>query len=173
MNKKILVVTITLLFGVMMVTPVMADPTKGQKVPATLSFGDSSTEPGTANSAGNTMHGQMTVIWEIAIDIDGVPTYTGTAFAERYSVNVAVEGKMTNIVFKEVYDIEIDDADGGFVGSVRILMRIFPGMPPTILGKAHVLLVGYGDFEGQTLNVGHHWGAFGGGIAWDGYLLKP
>ena len=45
--------------------------------------------------------------------------------------------------------------------------------PPTILGKAHVLLVGYGDFEGQTLNVGHHWGVFGGGIAWDGYLLKP
>jgi hypothetical protein len=173
MNKKILGIAVVLLAMAILATPVIADPTKGQKVPATLRFGDSSPAPGTSKTAGNTMHGQMTVIWQIEIDIDGVPTYTGTAVAERYSVNVAVEGKMTNIVFKEVYTIEIDDADGGFVGSVRILMRMFPGMPPTILGKAHVLLVGYGDFEGQTLNVGHHWSAFSGGIAWDGYLLKP
>lgn len=172
MNKKVLGIAVVLLAVAMLATPVMADPTKGQKVPATLRFGDSSTEPGTAKPAGNTMHGQTTVTWEIAIDIDGVPTHTGTAFAERYSVQVAVEGKMTNIILKEVYTIEINEEDGGFVGSVQILMRIFPGMPPSIFGKAHALLVGYGAFEGQTLNVGHPWDSFSG-IAWDGYLLKP
>jgi hypothetical protein len=44
---------------------------------------------------------------------------------------------------------------------------------PNWMGKAHGLLIGYGDFEGQTINAGHKWQAPTGEIVWTGYLLKP
>jgi len=150
---------------------VMAEPTQGQKVPITITWTSISTVPDVPKIVGNTVHNHGVITWGVAINIDYVPTYTGIAIADRYVV-ITVQKDGANMKMKEVYDMSIDGEDGGFVGSALILME---GVMPTggwEKSKAHGLLNGYGAFEGQTINAGHHW-APPGPIVWTGYLLKP
>ena len=67
-------------------------------------------------------------------------------------------------------------ADAGFVGNGKVILYGVVQVGPSIswvggIGKG--LFHGTGAFEGQTLNFNSNWRLFGGGIVWDGYLLKP
>lgn len=169
MKKKILATMFVLVIAALMIAPVLAAPTN-QKVPITIYWtaGPTTPEPGYPKLTGIVTHGHATLTWTVSIEVDGVPTYTGTAFTHRYVISVPQkEGRI--VKFKEVYEMEINEATGGFVGSSLILMDGLYGPSPR--AKAHGLLQGYGDFEGQTINAGHHWTPMGPPTWW-GYLLK-
>ena len=169
-KSKVLVIAVAFLAVAILATPVLAAPTN-KKVPITIywtQMGPPTPEPGFPKDTGIVRHGHATLTWGVEIEIDGVPTYTGTAFTHRYVVNVPQKDG-NKISFREVYEMEINEADGGFVGSALILMDGIYGDSPK--AKAHGLLQGYGDFEGQTINAGHHWVPMGPPM-WEGYLLK-
>ena len=176
LNRKILGICVVLLAVAMLATPVLAAPTNGQKVPITIHFANQQTTYTSEEITGNVIHRTADVTYDIAIDVDGVPTYTGTASALRNILIVPREVGV-DLVLQDDYVFMIDDEEGTFEGSALILLKgyIAPTQttPPDYeRGKAHALLQGTGGFEGQTINAGHHWVPFGA-ISWSGYLLKP
>jgi hypothetical protein len=166
-KKKILGVFGCLLIVAMLTTPVFADPTKGQKASITLRW--FRTDRLTVDEwwSNGVRHRHVHVWWNVVLEIDGGPTLLGTAFTERDAVRV-MQSDGPNNVLNDYYMLTFDG--GGFEGNALILTQNVG--TPTFRVKAHGLLMGTGDFEGQTINAGHHWVA-GGPPVWTGYLLKP
>jgi hypothetical protein len=171
MNKKILMLLITVLAVAMLVTPVISKPTKGKKVAVTLYFSNQESEPIEIRETGNVEHRHGHVNWTLMLDFKNGTTLMGEAIDVQRYVLVVPQPNGNKIVFREQYEMWFPSAGGGFEGMANIQMDGI-GNPPMI-GRAHALLHGTGAFEGQTLNVGHPWAIFSPPIHWDGYLLKP
>ncbi len=170
MNKKILGVFIGLLAIAMLAIPVYASPTKGQKVPITIRW---TLVPGGylgSNYTGIVEHRHALGTWNVTLAIDGGATYNGT-FAAVREVLIVPKKDGNNILWRERGEMWFPSAGGGFEGNFCVLMDGV-GNPLEMRAKAHGLLQGYGAFEGQTINAGHHWVGLGP-IVWTGYLLKP
>ena len=172
-NRNTLGIAVVLLAIAMLATPVMAAPTQGQKIPITIYFSNQVAVLVEEQITGNVIHRVMDVTYDIAVDVDGVPTYTGTAVAARDALLVPRGLGVFDLVLNDDYVMEFDGFEGTFEGKATVVLNDYaPAVPTYEAGKAHALLQGTGVFEGQTINAGHHWIPFGP-ITWSGYLLKP
>ncbi len=113
------------------------------------------------------------VTYDITIDVNGVPTYTGTADAKR-KVLITPQDVGVGLVIWDKYVFNIDG--GTFRGKALIIIEgyIAPteSTPPFYdRAKASAFLRGTGAFRGQTIKAGHDWIEFGP-ITWWGFL-KP
>ena len=177
MNKKIVVLAITVLALAMFAVPVMAKPTKGpNKVAVSLFLTQTNRVDGPDVITGNVIHLTSLQTFEATIKFDDVTKIDliGTLVADRKIVVVEQkEGNKVILTDYYVFTFPGEDEDTGFEGNAQVILD---GMPPTTGGassKARGLFHGTGDFEGQTLNVGHGWEAFTGTVKpWTGYWLK-
>jgi hypothetical protein len=186
-NKKILVLLVSVLAIAMLVTPLaVAKPTKGpNKMAVTMTqspaippidFGSIVAVP-----TGNAVHISQTNYYDVTIEVRDdagtlVETLTGTNVVYRNYVAVKQKDGLEKWIFNDYY--EFDFGEGGFVGNGKVIMDgvDFDPFTGTLYGYEQSmgcgLFHGTGDFEGQTLNVGHHMGEALGGIVWTGYWLK-
>jgi hypothetical protein len=173
MNKKILVIVALLTFSMLLSPLVFAKPEKGQKVPITIHLTTVSNIPVSDKITGNVIHRVADVLYDIAIDVDGVPTYTGTLVVTRNVLIMPREGG-AKLILRDDNVMTINGIDGTFEGQSVIVIEGYDlsAIPPYERGKNHNLLQGTGDLEGQTINSGHHW-VPAGPITWYGYWLKP
>ena len=177
MNKKILGVTFVLVVAALLIAPVMAEPTKGQKVAITLKFFTppvgGPVEPPKPN--GNVLHMHVNQLFNCELAIDDGPTYYGTAFIDRKMLFVPQKNGM-NLHMIDDYVFSFPDEQGGFEGKAKVLLDGVITEPSLSweMGKSHGLFTGTGAFKGQTLNAGSPWGPpQPPTITWYGYLLKP
>lgn len=175
MNKKVLGITVVLMAIAMLVAPVMADPTQGQKTAVTVNIaGGPPTDIDPPVTTGPVTHKyQEQFMHTVTITFEDGSTLDGTATVERKVVYVPQHGAM-RWIFTDYY--EFDFGEGGFVGNGK---TILDGVVFTATGiswqasLAYGLFHGTGEFEGQTLNIGHTWGEPGSEqSAWTGYWLK-
>jgi hypothetical protein len=188
MNKKILMLLVTVLAVTILAVPVMAKPTNGQKTAVRVIMQRTDTAfPDVVNPTGNVVHLYFArQTYDITIKFDENPDndLVGTGEFERKMLVVKQPHKKgndpdalprprdTKWIMIDYY--EFDFGDGGFVGNAKVLIdggtRLT--LAPFAMGMGKGLFHGTGDFEGQTLNVGHHWGEPTGTITWTGYWLK-
>ena len=188
MNKKILMLLVSILAVAMLAVPVMAKPTQGQKAAVTMSQVGTGTGPGDIHPTGPIIHNHFEGYYDVTIEIkDGatvVSTLVGDAVVDRKLVIVPQKGSILGRwVFTDYYEITIDTVDGepvdgGFEGNGKVILDgvnpMGPGVISWELGRANALFHGTEDFEGQTLNFNGRWTPYAAGpIVWDGYLLKP
>ena len=172
MKRELMGLTLAIGFLVILAAPVMAAPTDGQKVPVTIYFSNQVATNIVDTTTGNVVHRVADITYDISVDVDGVPTYTGTAIAERNVLMIPRGAGVFDMILSDDYIMSFDGQDGTFEGQAVIVLKDYaPATPTYEAGKAHALLQGTGVFDGQTINAGHHWVPFGP-ITWNGYLLK-
>ena len=172
MNKKVLILALSLLMLMFAVAPVMADPTNGQKVPITITF----TSPKTIvtgeswRTNGDVIQRRDYVVtYKVELDVDGAPPIFGSAVAER-DPGMANVPNNEMLLWHEKYVISFPTEGGGFEGTSVQHYTDFVSMSSYNL-DIHFLLHGTGEFEGQTINAWREGPAGPGGAT--GYLLKP
>ena len=177
MNKKIFGIIIVVLAAVLFATPVYARPEKGQKVPIVMHWTQDNYIPVVTKVSPNGAISHTTALanWSVSFDVDGVVgAWTGWSNNTEREVFLRQEEPGVwpgaDMLYHEKYDFKIDGYTGGFKGSSLISMKDL--FTADFMSKGHGLLIGYGDFEGQTINAGHKWMA-PTEIVWTGYLLKP
>ena len=161
--------------------PVMAKPTKGQKTAVTLGMkrvGDF-VDIEDPVYTGPITHQYIRVNYDATITFDdGSDDLVGTLVTERKVVVVPQkEGEKRIFTDHYVFTFPGEDEDTGFVGNGKVILDgvYVPegGGLSWEKSMGYGLFHGTGDFEGQTLNVGHTWGAPGTTpSAWTGYWLK-
>ena len=171
MNKKILGVFASLVFVAMIVTPVLAKPTQGQKVAITLTWTRTLRIQDPPVFTGVVMHRHVYIEWSVVLEIEDGPTLTGTGTSIRDNVRMPQKDGDT-VVIRDVTELWFPDQQGGFEGRGVIMIDGLTSPGVWEQAKAHELLQGTGEFEGQTLNAGHHWEEPSGAIVWTGYWLK-
>ena len=175
LNKKILGITLIAVFLAMLVAPVMAKPTKGNKVAVTLNIVRTGFPTQIEVPTGPITHGYWVQIYKATITFADDSTLEGELVAYRKVVVVPQK-----VGFKMIFtDYNVFTfRDGGFEGNAKVVIDEFVWNvpPPGATWKstlAYGLFHGAGAFEGQTLNVGHTWGGPSGTPApWTGYWLK-
>ena len=185
MNKKIVILLVTVLAITMLAVPAMAKPTNGPNkvaVTVTLFTPFQLLGPPEPRPTGNVVHvyfpGQRYEV-SIKIEPDG-PTLDGTVDIERKFVIVLQphNGYGTKMIATDylVFTFPGDDPDTGFVGNGKVIIdgATLGSAAPWEKARASGMFQGTGDFEGQTLNVGRHWTepTEYGTIKWTGYWLK-
>ena len=175
-NKKILMLLVSVLAVVMFAVPIMAKPTNGPiKVYIEVDMtrndgGGSGIEMSPDVYTGPIRHRHLLQGYDVTITFADGSTLMGTLELERKVVLVPQKESMKRI-FTDYYlfTFDGDDEDTGFVGNGKVILD---GVKSQSL--AWGLFQGTGDFEGQTLNIGHPWEAYGGGAPnlWVGYWLK-
>jgi hypothetical protein len=177
MNKKILGVIVFALTVAMLATPVLAEPTKGQKAAITIEWAITSGGPTLPpKETGNVTHTTIALTWDVTLLIDGVPTYSGTATTERKQLiaPAARAGDREFRLLNDYYVLTFDGYSGTFEGNALLQTDWSPeGNAYRYSRLCHALLQGTGVFEGQTINAKHDWRANNLPIVWPGYLLKP
>ena len=171
----------------LLATPVMAktdlNDTQGNKVGVTVILTrDGSPVANGGDGGGQGIHLEDNVVtgavyhghWEqhfkTKITFGDGSTCEGYLVADRKVVNIK-DG--TRLVFTDYYEFTFDlnedeVADAGFVGNAEVQID---GV--NSLSLAYGLFHGTGDFEGQTLNIGHTWAPYIGVVnPWYGYWLK-
>ena len=129
-------------------------------------------EPNTLVETGPIAHRQQTQGYDITLEITGGDTLTGTAVVERKIVALPQKNKGNKVILTDYY--VFDFGDGGFEGNGKVILdNMGPPIPPAPQSLAYGMFQGTGDYEGQTLNIGHGWEAFGAEVnPWTGYWLK-
>ena len=175
MNKKILLLLVSVLAVAMLAVPVMAKPTNGpNKVAVTVTM--TRNDGGGAGIlidpdvfTGPITHRHLLQGFAVIITFEDATTLVGTLKVERKTVWVPQKETLKRI-FTDYYVFTFpgDAEDTGFVGNSKVIVDGVKGQ-----SLAYGLYHGTGDFEGQTLNIGHPWAAFSGTPApWTGYWLK-
>jgi hypothetical protein len=112
---------------------------------------------------GVVIHAHVEQHYWITITFGDGSTLDGYAVVERKIVNLKTGARVIltdNYVF--------DFGDGGFEGNGEVMLDMVNGQ-----SLAYGLFHGTGDFEGQTLNIGHGWEPFSTVVnPWLGYWLK-
>jgi hypothetical protein len=173
MKKEILGIFMCLFFASLLIISVYASPTKGNKVAVTLTFSNRSPDVIDEWVSGGVTHSLIINTWDVTLEIDDGPTYSGTAIDERKIVAVTQKNEVDQIC-RSYYEHSFPG--GGFEGNSLLIIDGFTGSPPPLWDKTkiHYLLKGTRAFEGQTLNVGKTWTPFGGPLGASGFLLvKP
>ncbi len=188
-NKKVLVLAFSLLMLVFAVAPVIADPTKGQKVPAEQYPGSSVTTPtvcprngvtypytGTFRlvddgvlhtyDSGNVLKTKLVIHYDT-----GVVTLDGLSFNNydrlwKFAENLVSTGSDAVYHYDAIW--WFPTVEGGFEGNINLQITDYNG--PNVNIKTNCLLQGYGSFEGQTVQLSIDAPM---NIVWNGYLLKP
>jgi hypothetical protein len=177
-KKKILGVFASFLFLLILITPALASPTKGNKVGITLTWTATNFVYLDAKEVGNTMHFHINYYWNVTLAIDdNGPKINGTAITDRYMTGV-LQKDGGRLVVADYTEFSFPDDEGGFKGNSAIMMIGYIPIEPPVWqkSKAHGLFHGTGAFEGQTINAGNHWIPFdplAESHVWYGYLLKP
>jgi len=182
MNKKILMLLVSVLALAMLAVPVMAIPTNGpNKVAVTVDMTRNDTPPGWPGPGpypgeeidpnrftGVIIHLYRIQCYDVTITFEDTTFITGTLEVERKIVNVKQGHR---VIMSDHYVFTLDDGAvaRGFEGNGQVLLDNVKGR-----SLAWGLFHGTGAFEGQTLNIGHPWVAYGGGgpAPWTGYWLK-
>ena len=166
MNKKVLVVTMALFAVAMFVAPVMAEPTNGQKVPATLIPG-----PAVGGAPPERMWITNGGIYQVRgeqVDYFPITLTIGSAvYSNGYSYNFvnSVFNLNTKVVNVRGLAVWTFDAIGGFEGNLEMKLSAIDGSY-----SIHGVLRGFGNFEGQTLMLSYDGPPVG--AVWTGYCLK-
>jgi hypothetical protein len=172
MNKKVVVIAVALMTIAMLATPVMAEPTKGQKVTAEMYVLGFSQVPGEdysikVNEGGIQIERNLIVTYDpILLIIDGGAPLVGTVVSNvdiisNFDKKTAV-GHMDAVML-------FSTPEGGFRGEWQTYQE---GMfTPDWTLSIHCVLQGFGAFEGQTLCLSRT-GPYPGAPS-TGYLLKP
>ena len=180
MNKKIMLISIMLLaLLIVSAIPAYAVPTKGNKVAVTVDMTRNSASDGGGPGillednvrTGDVTHGHWEQHFTTTITFEDTTTLEGTIVIERKVAIVRRGPKLANkLIFTDynVFTFPGDDPDTGFVGNSKVILDIEKG-----LSLAYGLFHGTGDFEGQTLNIGHTWADYTAAVnPWYGYWLK-
>ncbi len=185
MKKKIMLISIMLLaLLIVSAIPAYAKPTNGpNKVAVTVDMTRDRADPADGGDGGGNgillegpvVTGQIIhVVLEqhffITITFDDDSTLEGYAVVYRKVVNIKVGARVVltdNYVF--TFDLDDDEvADAGFEGNGLVMLNNVDQ-----LSKAYGIFHGTGDFEGQTLNIGHGWINYISEVnSWYGYWLK-
>jgi hypothetical protein len=133
---------LTLLVGLFVTLPVMADPTNGQKAEITLTWKTVSYTYETHNS-GPIIHRHLDYYWEITLTFvtSGI-TYVGTAFTER-DVTIVPDDVGTRRNYQDQTTIDFPDQKGGFEGNSVIVVQNFG--TPSATQMIHGLFKGTGE----------------------------
>lgn len=181
MNKKIVVLAITVLALAMFTAPVMAKTTlkdtKGNKVGVTVTLTRNSASDGGGPGillepnvvTGPNTHGHWEQHFFTTITFADGSTHEGTLVIERKVVIVARGPKIANkLIFTDYWVFTSNDRIAGFEGNSKVILDIEKG-----LSLAQGMFQGTGDFEGQTLNIGHTWAPYASAVnPWFGYWLN-
>ena len=168
----------------LLVVPVMAKPTNGPNKVAVIVDMDRDTrdvaEGGDGGGTGILVEGPVIngqiihVVLEqhffITITFEDDSTLEGYAVVTRNVVNIK-GGSRVVLTDDYVFSFDLDDdevADAGFEGNGLVMLNNVDH-----LSKAYGMYHGIGDFEGQTLNIGHGWVNYISEVnSWYGYWLK-
>ena len=166
MNKKVLAIPIALVFAAMLVIPVMAEPTKGLKVPASLipgpQVGGAPPEKHWDTNGGISQgRGREVDYFPITLTI-GNDVYTN-GYSYNF-INVMFNSK-TMIQISQGLAVWTFEDIGGFEGNLKMKISAIDGYY-----SIHGVLFGFGDFEGQTLMLSYEGPPVG--AVWTGYCLK-
>jgi hypothetical protein len=166
LNRKLLVViAVTFMAVAMLTTPVIAEPTNGQKVPATataIPLGSEDPEYWLTNGdIGQARGGEETYL--LILNIGGTP----------------LPSELVTLVFDEMINFKTDmfvrhyttldsGLDNGFAGNIQLkIYNYYSGID--VHYDIHCVLQGFGVFEGQTLMLSYE-GSLP--LTWTGYCLK-
>jgi len=166
MNKRDLVIPIVLMAVAMLATPVMAEPTKGQKVAASLipgpQVGGSPPEKQwITNGDIQQIRGREVYYFPIILTI-GSDVYTGGYSSNVNDVAFNLKTAVVNIRTEAVWTFV---GIGGFEGNLKMKLSAIDGWY-----SIHCVLFGFGDFEGQKLMLSYDGPPVG--AVWTGYCLK-
>jgi hypothetical protein len=166
MNKKVLAIPIALVFAAMLVIPVMAEPTKGLKVPASLipgpQVGGAPPEKHWDTNGGiSQARGKEVDYYPITLTI-GNDVYT-----DGYSYNYGNQmlNLKTMMLNNRGLAIWTFEGIGGFEGNLEMKLSAIDGYY-----SIHGVLFGFGDFEGYKLMLSYEGPPVG--AVWTGYCLK-
>jgi hypothetical protein len=166
MNKKVLLIPIVLMVATILVFPVMAEPTKGLKVPASLipgpQVGGAPPEKQWVTNGG---------IWQARGEqVDYFPitlTIGSDVYTDGYSYNFvnSVFNFKTKILNTRGLAVWTFEGIGGFEGNLEMKLSAIDGYY-----SMHGVLFGFDDFEGQMLILSYDGPPVG--AVWTGYCLK-
>jgi hypothetical protein len=172
MNKKIFGATIIFIIVATLATPVMAEPTEGQKVSVRLRVIGYYSYEGEdysdyTNDGGIQITKNLIVVYDpLQLVIDGGPTLVGNAISNVDSIKNLDE--KTEIAHYDTVML-FETSEGGFKGEMQAHHKNIHTPEWTL--NWHFVLQGFGAFEGQTLQISLN-GPYPGSPA-TGYLLKP
>ena len=166
MNRKLLTIPIAIVFAAMLVIPVMAEPTKGLKVPASLipgpQVGGAPPEKHWETNGGISQgRGREVDYYPITLTI-GNDVYT-----DGYSYNYGNQmlNLKTMMLNNRGFAIWTFEGIGGFEGNLEMKLSTIDGYY-----SIHGVLFGFGDFEGYKLMLSYEGPPVG--AVWTGYCLK-
>ena len=110
------------------------------------------------------------IIFDVELAIEDEPALIGEAICER-ETTVIPQKQVHNLIFQDHYEISFPKGRG-FRGNAFIIVE--SDIKETFFerSKAYASFRGTGDFEGQTINIGHSWRPCNYPVVWTGYLLK-
>jgi hypothetical protein len=155
-NKRVLIIVVALMAAAVLMFPVMAEPTKGQKVPASMTptaliGAYPPAEQWVSDDGVVQIRGQVQ-IRRFALSI-GDQDYTGVTT----SLQDASNDPTTSVVVARIYATHlVDGMNGGFTGVVE--MKLYNFNPVTFTWDWetwHSIADGFGDFEGQKLMLSY------------------
>ena len=112
------------------------------------------------------------IIFDVELAIENEPTLIGKAICER-KMTIVPKKQVQNLIFQDHYKISFPEGRGFEGNAFIVLWNDFRETLFCEKSKAYASFRGTGEFEGQTINIGHSWRAFNYPIVWTGYLLKP
>jgi hypothetical protein len=166
MKRKLLTIPIAIVFAALLVIPVMAEPTKGLKVPASLIAGPQvGGAPPEKHWETNGGIGQ-----DRGREVDYYPitlTIGNDVYTDGYSYNYANQmlNLKTMMLNNRGFAIWTFDGIGGFEGNLEMKLSAIDGYY-----SIHGVLFGFGDFEGYKLMLSYEGPPVG--AVWTGYCLK-
>ncbi len=159
----------TLLMGLFIAVPVIANPADGQKVPVEIKWKPTGSTLLDRLDSDGLSHRWIRTTWNVELYIDGSLTpITGTAVTER--LVLWAFSKLQMAIYNEDYVLSFPTLGGGFEGNAHLVLKDYVSATDYQM-KVHGLFQGTGDLEGQTINAGLDWGP--PNYTWQGYLLKP
>lgn len=170
-KKCIMVLGLGIFLLLGLFSPVLAQPTDGQKAEITLTWKTVSYTYTTHNS-GPIIHRHLDYNWKVTLTfVASGTTYVGTAFTER-DVTIVPDDIGTKRNYQDQTTISFPDQNGGFEGNSVIVIQNYG--TTSAVQMIHGLFKGTGEFEGQTINAGVlPWEPMTSSFVWEGYLLKP
>ena len=167
MNRKLLTIPIVIVFAALLVIPVMAEPTKGLMVPASLipgpQVGGAPPEKQWETNGGiGQGRGREVDYFPITLTI-GSDVYTN---GYSYNFGDAMFNSKTMIQNSRGLAVwTFEGIVGGFEGDLKMKISAIDGYY-----SIHGVLFGFGDFEGYKLMLSYEGPPVG--AVWTGYCLK-